>query len=188
MLILGTRKISVFWKKCIGNYYIEISKNHISAKFLHTLYTVKSVYIEFLEVIKNCVSAKFLHTLYTIKSVYIEFLEVIENCVTAKSMLKEAVYNKALLYTISLFILGLQSYYYHRIHFQYINLYVENFIQNRKNELLRKLKNPFYFSSLYCNFKIHFIPLKSLRSSRRWHKFGQRHLLQIALDTTVFFV
>ena len=28
-----------------------------------------------------------------------------------------------------------------------------------------------YFTPLYC---------------RRWHKFGQRHLLQIALDTTVF--
>ena len=47
---------------------------------------------------KNLVSAKFLHTLYTIKSVYIEFLEPIKNCVSAKSMLKEAVYNETLLY------------------------------------------------------------------------------------------
>ena len=47
---------------------------------------------------KNHVSAKFLHTLYTIKSVYIKFLELIENHVSAKSVLKEAVYNEALLY------------------------------------------------------------------------------------------
>ena len=47
---------------------------------------------------RDRVSAKFLHTLYTIKSVYIKFLEVIENPVSAKSVLKEAVYNGALLY------------------------------------------------------------------------------------------
>ena len=71
-LILGTRKISVFRKQCIVDYYIVTSKNHVSAKFLHTLYTIKSVYTEFLEPIKNRVSAK--------------------------SVLKEAVYNEALLY------------------------------------------------------------------------------------------
>ena len=49
---------------------------------------------------KNRVSAKFLYTLYTIKSVYIEFLELIKNRVSAKSVLKEAVYNEALLYLI----------------------------------------------------------------------------------------
>ena len=49
--------------------------------------------------LKNRVSAKFLHTLYTIKSVYIEFLEPIKNRVSAKSVLKEAVYNEALLYS-----------------------------------------------------------------------------------------
>ena len=47
--------------------------------------------------IKKSVSAKFLHTLNTIKSVYMEFLELIKNRVSAKSVLKEAVYNKALL-------------------------------------------------------------------------------------------
>ena len=47
---------------------------------------------------KNSVSAKFLHTLYTIKSVYIAFLDLIKNSVSAKSVLKEAVYNEALLY------------------------------------------------------------------------------------------
>ena len=47
---------------------------------------------------KNRVSAKVLLKLYTIKSVYIEFLELIKNRVSAKSMLKEAVYNEALLY------------------------------------------------------------------------------------------
>ena len=72
MLISGTREISVFRKQCIVGYYIGTSKNRVSAKFLHTLYTIKSVYIEFSELIKNRVSAK--------------------------SMLKEAVYNEALLY------------------------------------------------------------------------------------------
>ena len=47
---------------------------------------------------KNRVSAKFLNTLYIIKSVYIEFLELIKNRVPAKSLLKEAMYNEALLY------------------------------------------------------------------------------------------
>ena len=45
----------------------------------------------------NRVSVKFLHTLYTIKSVYIEFLELIKNLVSARSVLKEAMYNEALL-------------------------------------------------------------------------------------------
>ena len=49
---------------------------------------------------KNCVCAKFLHTLYAIKSVYIKFLELIKNRVSTKSVLKEAVYNEALLYII----------------------------------------------------------------------------------------
>ena len=57
-LILGTRKISVFRKQCIVGYYIGTSKNRVSEKFLHTLYTIKSVYIKFLEQIKNRVSAK----------------------------------------------------------------------------------------------------------------------------------
>ena len=71
-LILRTRKISVFRKQCIVGYYIGTSKNRVSAKFLDTLYTIKSVCIEFLEVIKRRVSSK--------------------------SVLKEAVYNEALLY------------------------------------------------------------------------------------------
>ena len=73
-LILGTRKVSVFRKQCILGYNIGTPK--------------------------NCVSAKFLHTLYTMKSVYIELLELIKNRVSAKSVLKEAVYNEALLYYI----------------------------------------------------------------------------------------
>ena len=75
-LIFGTRKISVFPKQCIVGYYIGTSKNRVSAKFLHIFYTIKSVYIEFLELIKNRVSAK--------------------------SVLKEAVYNEALLYSMLL--------------------------------------------------------------------------------------
>ena len=71
-LILGTRKNSVLRKQCIVGYYRGTSKNHVSAKFLHTLYTIKLVYIEFLVLIKNRVSAKF--------------------------VLEEAVYNKVLLY------------------------------------------------------------------------------------------
>ena len=43
------------------------------------------------------VSAKFLHTVYTIKSVWIEFLELVKNRVSGKSVLKEAIYNEALL-------------------------------------------------------------------------------------------
>jgi len=74
-LILGIRKISVFWKHCIVGYYIGTSKNRISAKFLHTLYTIKSVNIE--------------------------FLELMENHVSAKSILREAVYNEAQLYLFS---------------------------------------------------------------------------------------
>ena len=72
MLILGIRKTFVFRKQWIVVYYLQISKNRVSAKFLHTLYTIKLVYIKFLVLIKNCVSAK--------------------------SVLKESVYNKALLY------------------------------------------------------------------------------------------
>ena len=74
MLILGTRKIRVFRKQCIVGYHLGTYKNHVSAKFLDTLYTVKSVYIEILEIIKNRVSVK--------------------------SVLKEAVYNEALLYQV----------------------------------------------------------------------------------------
>ena len=70
-LILGTREISVFRKQCIVGYYIGTSEKRVSGKFLHTLYTIKSVYIE--------------------------FLELTENRVSAKSMLKEAMYNEALL-------------------------------------------------------------------------------------------
>ena len=47
---------------------------------------------------KNRVSAKFLHIFFTIKSVYMEFLELVKNHVSAKSVLKEAMYNEALLY------------------------------------------------------------------------------------------
>ena len=53
MLILGTRKISVFRKQCIVGYYIGTSKKCVSAKLLDTLYVIKSVYIKFLELIKN---------------------------------------------------------------------------------------------------------------------------------------
>ena len=42
----------------------------------------------------------YLYTLYTIKSVYIEFLQLIKNRLSAKSVLTEAVYNEALLYFI----------------------------------------------------------------------------------------
>ena len=48
-LILGTKKISVFQKQCILTYHIGTSKNRVSVKFLHTLYTIKLVDIEFLE-------------------------------------------------------------------------------------------------------------------------------------------
>ena len=51
-----------------------------------------------IETSKNRVSTKFLQTLYTIESVYIEFLELIKNRVSVKSVLKEAVYNEALLF------------------------------------------------------------------------------------------
>ena len=47
-LNLVTRKISVFQKQCIVSYYIGTSKKRVSAKFLHTLYTIESVYIAFL--------------------------------------------------------------------------------------------------------------------------------------------
>ena len=59
---------------------------------------LKTVYIELLfrDNKKPCI-CEFLHTLYAIKSVNIEFLELIKNRVSAKSVLKEAVYNEALL-------------------------------------------------------------------------------------------
>ena len=88
MLILGKRKISVLQKQCTMGYHIGTSKNRVSVKFLHTVYTTKSVQIKFSELIKNRVFAK--------------------------SVLREAVQNEALLY-VQTFNYGL-AYFFNKVH------------------------------------------------------------------------